>query len=76
MGRAADYLQDLLDDDAPEPLGDGAARWLVARYRSVSDLLNRASDKSASAGDKRRLFTEAPAVEASCVDRIAEIRDR
>ena len=74
--RAADYLQDLSDDDAPGPFGDGAARWLAARYRSVSDLLNRAADKSGSADDKRRLIAEARAVEASCVDRIGEVRDR
>ena len=74
--RAADYLQGLSGDDAPEPLGDGAARWLAARYRSVSDLLNRAADKTASAVEKRRLIAEARAVEASCVGRVGEIRDR
>ena len=26
----------------PEPFGDGATRWFAARYRVVSDLLNRA----------------------------------
>lgn len=73
--RAADYLQDLSEEDAPEPLGNGTARWLAARYRSVSELLNRAADKSASADDKRRLIAEARTVEASCVDRIGEIGD-
>ena len=74
--RAADYLQDLSEDDAPEPFADGTAGWLASRYRSVSDLLNRAADKTASAGDKRRLVAEARAVEASCIDRLGEIRDR
>ena len=74
--RAADYLQDPSADDAPEPFGDGAARWLATRYRSASDLLNRAADKSASGDDKRRLIAEARAVEASCIDRIGEILDR
>ena len=64
------------EEDAPAPFGDRAARWLAARYGSVSELLNRAADKSASAADKRRLIAEARAVEASCVDRIGEIRDR
>ena len=73
--RAADYLQGRSDDDAPEPLGNGAARRLAARYRSVSELLNRAADKSASTDDKRRLIAEARAVEVSCIDRIAEICD-
>ena len=72
--RAAEYLQDLSEDDAPEPFGDGAARWLAARYRSVSDLLS-AAGKSASADDKRRMIAEARAVEASRIDRIGEIRD-
>ena len=74
--RAADYLQDLSEDDAPEPFADGTAGWLAPRYRTVSDLLTRAADKSASADDKRHLIAEARAVEASCVDRIREIRDR
>ena len=74
--RAADYLQDLSDDDAPEPFGDGATRWFAARYRVVSDLLNRAADKSASVDDRRRLISEAHGVEASCIDRLAEIHDR
>ena len=74
--RAADYLQDLSGEDAAEPFGDGAARWLASRYRSVSDLLNRAADKTASPVDKRRLIAEARAAEVSCIDRIREIRDR
>ena len=74
--RAADYVQDLAEADAPAPFGDGTARWLAGQYRSVSDLLNRAADKSASAVDKRRLITEAHAIEVSCIDRIGEVRDR
>ncbi len=74
--RAADFLQDLSEDDAPEPFADGTAGWLAARYRSVSELLNRAADKTASVDDKRRLIAEARAVEASCIDRISEVCDR
>ena len=40
------------DDDGPEPFGDGATLWLSTPYRSVSDLLIRATDKPASAEDK------------------------
>ena len=74
--RAADYLQDLAGEDSPEPFADGAARWMAPRYRSVSDLLTRAADKTASAVEKRRLIAEARAVEASCIDRLGEIHDR
>ena len=74
--RAADYLQVLSEDDAPEPFADGTAAWLAARYRSVSDLLNGAADKSASDVEKRRRIAEARAIEVSCIDRIGELRDR
>ena len=51
------------------------ARRLAEGYRSVSDLLNRAADKSASADAKRPLIAQAQVVEATRVDRTGEVRD-
>ena len=74
--RAGDYFQDLAAADFPGPIDQEQARHLAIGYRAVARLLYRAADKTAAAAAKRGFVTEARDVEASCVERIAELLAR
>ena len=72
--RAGDYFQSLAAAEFPGPIDQRQARELALDYRALGRLLYRASDKTASAADKRRFVAEARELDERCVERIADIR--
>ena len=73
--RAGDYFQALAAAEFPGAIDQRKARDLAVDYRTLSRLLYRASDKTASVADKRRFVEQARDLDAACVERIAELRD-
>lgn len=74
--RAGDYFQDLAAAEFPGPIDQRQARDLAVDYRALARLLYRASDKTASPGDKRGFVEQARSLDERCVERIANIRSR
>ena len=72
--RAGDYFQSLAASEFPGPVDRQRARLLAVDYRALAMLLYRASDKTASDTDKRRLVEKARDLESRCIERIAELR--
>lgn len=72
--RAGDYFQALAAAEFPGAIDQRKARDLAVDYRTLSRLLYRASDKTASVADKRRFVEQARDLDAACVERIAELR--
>ncbi|MCY3620911.1 MAG: hypothetical protein OXH68_04270 [Gammaproteobacteria bacterium] len=73
--RAGDYFQALAAAEFPGAIDQRKARDMAVDYRTLSRLLYRASDKTASVADKRRFVEQARDLDAACVERIAELRD-
>ena len=74
--RAGDYFHGLAAAEFPGPIDQRQARDLALDYRALARLLYRASDKTASAGDKRGFVEQARSLDERCAERIAEIRSR
>ena len=74
--RAGDYFQGLAAAEFPGPIDQRQARELALDYRVLARLLYRASDKTATAADKRGFVEQARGIEQGCVERIANIRAR
>lgn len=72
--RAGDYFQRLAAAEFPGPVDREAARHLARQYRALAKLLYRASDRTAAVEDKRRLVSEARALDSDCMARLAALR--
>lgn len=73
--RASDYFQDLAAEFRG-PVDPRQARELALDYRTLARLLYRASDKTASAGDKHGCVEQARDLDERCVGRLADLRGR
>ena len=72
--RAGDYFQSVAASEFPGPIDRQRARLLAIDYRALSNLLYRASDKTASDAAKRRLVEKARDLESRCIARVSELR--